>query len=48
MTKKGFPCCGQANAERFFTLLSRVQEREMEMKKEGGARWRDRLGGSSY
>ena len=45
MTKKGFPCCGQVSAERFFTLLSRVQEREI--KKEGGARGRDRLGGSS-
>ena len=29
MMKKGFPCCGQVNAERFFTLLSRVQEREI-------------------
>ena len=29
MTKKGFPCCGQVNAERCFTLLSRVQEREI-------------------
>ena len=35
--KKGFPYCGQVNAERYFTLLSRVQEREIE-KKEGGTR----------
>ena len=45
--KKGFPCCGQVKAKRFFTLLNRVQEREIKTKKEGGARGRDCLGGSS-
>ena len=47
MTKKGFPWCGQVNPKSFFTLLKSSSRKRNKIKKEDGARGRDRFGGSS-